>query len=432
MKPEPMYNLEAERYILGSILKDNFCMDQVAHFLPDDFYLPIHQDVFAEMLALSLKGTPIDSATIGENLRRAGKLASEADENAAGELLNEQYTTVHLEHYAAIVRRHSVRRRLLQTVLAIQREIESPEDAESLLDVAERSVLAVRERGLQSETKPLQHFLHQTMQAIDDADSGCDVGLDTGLPELDRYVSMRKGQLVVIAARPGGGKSICGMQFGIHAAIHGRPAVFYSLEMSGEELAARAIACYGNIDASYLTRKRKAIGDEALKTSNAVADLSRIPMHINEKAWNTVGGIVADARRMKRKHKIELVVVDYLQLIESVRGRNQQRYEQLGEITKSLKHLAKELELPVILLAQLNRESEKGSTDKEPQLWHIKESGAAEQDADIALLLWSTKEPGKGNTVFIKVAKNRQGIRDVVIEAHHAKSFMKFCSPGAY
>lgn len=432
MTPEPMYNLEAERYILGSILKDNFCMDQVTGFTPEDFYQPIHQDVFAEMLNLSTKGSPIDPATVGDNLRRAGKITNEEEENKAGELLSEQYTTVHLSHYTQIVKRHSVRRRLLQTILSLQREIESPMDAEGLLDVAEQSVLAVREKGLRSETMPLQHYLHKTMQEIDDAENGCDVGLDTGLPELDKYVTMRKGQLIVIAARPGGGKSICGLQFGIHNAKYGKPVAFYSLEMSGEELAARAISSYANIDASYTTRKRKAINNEAEKLGDAVADLSRLPLYINEKAWNTVGSILADARRMKRKHKIELVIVDYLQLVQSIRGRNQQRYEQLGEITQSLKQLAKELQLPVILLAQLNRESEKNGGDKEPQLWHIKESGAAEQDADIALLLWSTKEPGKENTVFIKVAKNRQGMRDVIIEAEHAKSFMKFCSPGAY
>ena len=119
-------------------------------------------------------------------------------------------------------------------------------------------------------------------------------------------------------------------------------------------------------------------------------------------------------------------------MIQSLRTKGQLRYEQLGEITQSLKQLAKELKIPVILLAQLSRESEKNAADKEPQLWHIKESGSAEQDADIVLLLWSTREPGKENTVFIKVAKNRQGLRDVTIEAHHEKEFMKFSTPGAY
>lgn len=316
----------------------------------------------------------------------------------------------------------------------IQLEAESSSDADDLLEVSERLVMTVREQGRQSDTKPIQHYLHQTLQEIEDAREGCDQGASTGLLALDNLITMRPGQLVVIAARPGGGKSICGMQFGVHNAIHGRPTVFYSLEMSGEELAARAISAYGKIDASFVTRRRKEIetDNEMAKVGNAVADLSRIPMYINEKAWNTVGGIIADARRMKRKHGIELVVVDYLQLVQSVRGKGQLRYEQLGEITQSLKQLAKELKVTVILLAQLNRESEKNAGDKEPQLWHIKESGSAEQDADIVLLLWTTKEPGKENTVYIKVAKNRQGLRDVVIEVHHAKEFMKFSTPGEY
>lgn len=434
MSSEPMHNVEAERYILGSILKDNFLMDEVAGFTPEDFYVPVHQDIFAEMQTLSLKGSQIDPATIGDNLRRSGKITNDNEEDLAGELLQNQYMTVHLAHHAEIVKRHSIRRRLLHASQQIQREIETPSDPESLLDVSERLILAVREKGMQSETKPLQFFLHQTLQEIDDAKAGCDQGMSTGLSQLDSVITMRPGQLIVVAARPGGGKSICGMQFGVHNAIHGKGVVFYSLEMGGEELSARAISSYGKVDASYVTRRRMAFEerDETNRVINAVADLSRIPMFINEKAWNTIGGIVADARRMRRKHKIELIIVDYLQLIQSIRGKGQLRHEQLGEITQSLKQLAKELKIPVILLAQLNRESEKNAADKEPQLWHIKESGSAEQDADIVLLLWSTKEPGKENTVFIKVAKNRQGLRDVTIEAHHEKEFMKFSTPGAY
>lgn len=433
MQAEPMFNIPAERYILGAIFRDNECMDDVAEFLPDDFYLPIHQDIFSEMKLLASKSLPIDPATIGDSLRRAGKLVSEQEEELAGELMREDYTTVQVAYHAKIVKRHSVRRRLGLAALAIQKEIESPMDTDDMLDAAERILLAVRERGSQSETKPLQFFIHQTLDEIDKAKNDKSIsGLTTGLIDLDRYVSMRPGQLIVVAARPSGGKSICGMQFGVHNALNGKPVVFYSMEMSGEELSARAISSYGRIDASFVNRTREAIPgeNEANKVCDAAADLSRIPMFINDKPWNSINSIVADARRMKRKHGIQLVIVDYLQLVQSVRSKGQLRHEQLGEITQSLKQLAKELKIPVILLAQLNRESEKNAADKEPQLWHIKESGSAEQDADVVLLLWSTvQEP---NSIKIKIAKNRHGLRDTKITVHHAKEFMRLQTPGAY
>lgn len=424
------HNIAAERYILGSIFRDNRCIEDVPSLSPDDFYLPIHHDIFAEMKVLSARNLPIDPATIGDNLRQSGKISNENEEELAGELMREEYTTAHIAYHAGIVKRHSVRRKLMLATLSIQKELESPMDTNDILDAAERILLAVRENGAQSDTKPLWFFINQTLGEIEQASKSTDEGLTTGIELLDQYISMRPGQLIVIGARPGVGKSICGMQFGVHNALKGKPVVFYSLEMSGEELSARAISSYGKIDASYVNRKRKALDEEAMHLESAAYDLSRIPMFINEKAWNTVGNIIADARRMKRKYGIQLVVVDYLQLVQSVRSKGQMRHEQLGEITQGLKHLAKELAVPVILLAQLNRESEKNTSDKEPQLWHIKESGSAEQDADIVLLLWSKVE--NPNTVHIKVAKNRHGIRDARIEVHHAKEFMRFCQPGAY
>jgi len=433
MQTEAMHSIPAERYILGSIFRDNRCMDDVVGVFADDFYLPVHQDVFQQMQMLSAQNVPIDPATVGDALRRSGKIATDAEEDLAGELMRDEYTTAQIAHHVKIVKRHSIRRRLKLATLAIQKEVENPSDPDELLDTAERILLAVREKGSQSETKPLQFFVHQTLDEIESIKNGSDAGLTTGIPDLDKFVTMRAGQLIVIGARPGGGKSICGMQFGVHNAANGKPVVFYSLEMSGEELSARALSSYGSIDASYVTRKRLALHDETQKLTDTANELSTLPMFINEKAWNTVGGIIADARRMKRKHNVELVIVDYLQLVQSVRSKGQMRYEQLGEITQSLKHLAKELKVPVILLAQLSRESEKNAADKEPQLWHIKESGSAEQDADIVLLLWSTpKDPGMENVVHIKIAKNRQGLRDVILHVHHAKQFMRFSPPGAY
>jgi len=434
MLPElPMQDIEAERYVLGSILRNNSCMDEVTGLTPEDFSQAVHQEVFREMQRLSMGNHPIDPATIGDALSSKGLLETESEATFAGELMRDDYTTAKIGYHAKIVKRHSIRRRLKQAAYDILREVQNPSDPEMLLDMAEQTVMAVREKGADTETKPLQHFLFQTLDEIDAVDNGQNAGLTTGLLELDRHISMRPGQLIVVGARPGGGKSIAGLQFGIHNACHGNPVVFYSLEMSGEELSSRAISAYGSIDADYITRKRKAVDGESDRLHSVTTEMSSLPLLINERPWNTINGIVADARRMKKRHDVKLVVVDYLQLVQSIRAKGQLRYEQLGEITQSLKHLAKELKVPVILLAQLNRDSEKNGASKEPELWHIKESGSAEQDADIVLLLWTTpKEVGEENMVHVKVAKNRQGMKDVVINVNHAKQFMRFETLGAY
>jgi len=441
-RSQPMTDIKAERFVLSSILRDNRCLEDVLGLTPDtpklspdDFSNPLHQDCFSAVLSLSAANAPIDAATVSDSLRTVGKLQGDEDEDFIAELFQDEYSTVKIARHAWIVKRCSIRRKLKQVSIDIQREVECPSDPENLLDMIEQMVLGVRERGTSSETKPLQHYLQQTLSEISAVENGSIPGLSTGIAGLDKYISLRPGQLTLIGARPGVGKSISGLQFGLYAADNGNAVAIYSLEMSGEELAARAISAYAGIDADYVTRKRPELNDagEAAATVDAVSRMYRLPVYINERPWNTIQGIVADARRLKRKHDIKLVVVDYLQLVQHIRPKGQLRYEQLGEITQSLKQLAKELKIPVILLAQLNRESEKNGPDKEPQLHHFKEGGSGEQDADIALLMWpKPDEFGLTDRVNIKVAKNRHGRSGVTIQVRHAKQFMRFVNDGVY
>lgn len=426
----PLNDLVSERYVLGSILRDNRCMDDATSLMPEDFSHPLHQDVFHEMRKLSAGRYSIDFASVADMLRSAGKLKTD-DEPFLGELKNDDFTTAKIKYHVRTVKRYALRRKGRQAAFDILRETDNPSDPDNYLDMIEEIAFSVREKGVETETQTLQHYMQRTWNEVSAMEQSGDSGLSTGLIELDKYMTLRPGQLTVIAARPGGGKSISGLQFGMNVASQGNAVVFYSLEMSGEELAARAISSFASIDANFVTRKRAGKDEEHAQLSDAVAKMYKLPVHINDRPWNSIHGIIADARRAKRRHDVKMVVVDYLQLVTSIRAKGQLRYEQLGEITQSLKQLAKELLVPVILLAQLNRDSEKNGADKEPQLWHIKESGSAEQDADVVLLLWPTPQvSGLEDRVNIKIAKNRHGVSGKVVRVRHAKQYMRFDNDG--
>ena len=426
----PPHDIEGERYILGSIFRDYRKVDEVNGLTADDFFSPAHQDIFAACMALSGRNLAVDIATVSEELKSQGRLTGAGGYAYLVELMRSDFTTLNIGYHAKIVKRYAIRRKVMYVAAEMAKEAANPTDQEAFLDHVEKMVLDIREKHADSETQHISYFTNQTLEAIDARKHAKANGISTGIPALDHQFTLCPNQLIVIGGRPGGGKSISGLQFAVHAASGGTPVVFYSLEMSGRELSDRALSLYGTIDAAYVSCKRPEFDEaEGRRLSDTAHEVSRLPLFVNDKPWNTAQGIIADARRMKRKHNIGMIVVDYLQLVSSVRGSGQLRYEQLGEITQSFKNLAKELKLPVILLAQLNRESEKGGASKEPEIWHLKESGSTEQDADIVLLLW----PEMGSDVVnIKIAKNRHGIKDVRVQVRHAKSFMRFESMGVY
>lgn len=430
MTQVPPHDLESERYILGSIFRDYRKVDDVSGLTADDFFAPAHQDIFAACMALSGRNLAVDIATVSEELKGQGRLTGVGGYAYLAELMRSDFTTLNIGYHAKIVKRYATRRKVMYVAAEMAKEAANPTDQDAFLDVVEKMVLDIREKHADSQTQHISYFTNQTLEAVDARKGTESNGISTGIPLLDNQFTFCRNHLIVIGARPGGGKSISGLQFAVHAASQGTPVVFYSLEMSGRELSDRALSLYGTIDAAFVSCKRPELDEsEGRKLSDVANEVSRLPLFVNDKPWNTAQGIIADARRMKRKHNIGMVVVDYLQLVQSVRGSGQMRYEQLGEITQGFKNLAKELKLPVILLAQLNRESEKGGASKEPEIWHLKESGSTEQDADIVLLLWPEIH---SDIVNIKVAKNRHGLKDVRIQVRHAKSFMRFESVGAY
>lgn len=422
---EMPHDNQSERYIIGSVMRDNRKMDDI-HIEADDFYSASHQAAFKAMVWLHGKNLPIDPVTVADKI--VGDFERTESVDYLKELRKEDATTAKVAYHVNLVKRHAVRRKVIYAAREIIAEAEEPTDHDTFLDIVEQRILGIREKHFENETKPASFYVKQLLNSIEEREKVSVYGVPTGIPSIDDVLSFCPGHLIVIAARPGGGKSISGIQFAVHAVDNGNPVSVYSLEMSGEELVGRAVSLKGSVDSAYINLKRVAYDEaEARKMAEAAAEVTRMKMFINDRPWNSIQKITSNIRMMHRKHGIKMVVIDYLQLIQSPKMKGEMRYQQLGEITNGLKNIAKELKIPVVLLAQLSRESEKGAS-KEPEIWHLKESGSTEQDADVVMLMW--QEPVdtgiSSDVVNIKIAKNRHGMKDVTVKVRHAKQYMRF------
>ncbi len=387
----PPQNLEAERSVLGGILLENQAMPNVVEILQDeDFYREAHRKIFRAMLDLSERNDPVDLITLTEEVNRKGSLQDVGGAVYLASLADEVPTAANILYYAKIVKEKSVLRQLIEAATEVARQgYEQPEDAVAFLDKAEQTILEISRRQQRQGFVPLRTVLQDAFQTIEQLydKQGMLSGVGTGFVEFDHKTSgLQRSDLIIIAGRPSMGKTALALNIARNVAVKGgTPVAVFSLEMSREQLATRLLCAEAKIDASKL-RSGYIKRADFPKLTKAADVLSRAPIFIDDSPAMHVREMRGKARQMKREHQIELIIVDYLQLMQGT-GRVENRVQEISEISRSLKQLAKELNIPILALSQLNRGVE-NRPDKRPMLADLRESGAIEQDADVIAFIY--------------------------------------------
>lgn len=410
---QPPHSAEAEKAVLGAILRFPESLYQVADTLtPDDFYIPAHQIVYDAAVNLSNALQPIDPVTVSDALQRTGDLNRIGGALFLSDLTDAVPSAATIEHYAKTVTEHAARRALIRAARYITEQATATATPLSdVIDTAERNILVVAERRLRDGLEPVGAQLGPALKHLEELETGiAAAGLPTGLTDLDnKLAGLRPGNLVIIAGRTSTGKSALATAIATHIALHHGPVALFSLEMSRLEVAQRILAARGKINSLKL--KTGQIGEQWGTLTRAAAALHDLPLYVDEAANISVTEIRSQTRRLQRRKGLQLAIVDYLQLMRG-RRRPENRQTEIAEISRSLKGIAQELGIPVIALSQLNRQPET-RTDKRPQLSDLRESGAIEQDADIVILIHRDQPtngtgPQQGVTHLI-VAKHRNG-----------------------
>jgi replicative DNA helicase len=417
----PPHNVEAEESVLGSMLLSKDAIAEVLELLrEDDFYRPAHRTVFRSILELYGHGDAVDAVTVQEELRRNGALADIGGAPFLHTLVASVPTAANAGYYARIVKEAGVLRRLIDVgTQIVQLGFETPQDTERAVDIAESLVYQVAQGRVTEDYHSLRDVLTGTLEAIErlHEDHREITGVPTGFPDLDRLTSgLQPSNLIIVAARPAVGKSTMGLDIARHAAVKaGVPTVVFSLEMSKTELVQRLMCAECTVDMQRLRTGRMEESDWT-RLTRSLGKLADAPLFIDDSPGTTMMEIRAKCRRLKQRHGLGLVVVDYLQLMQPSK-RFENRQQEVSEISRSLKLLAKELEVPVIAISQLSRQTEARS-DRRPMLSDLRESGALEQDSDVVLFiyrdeLYDPESARKGEADFI-LAKHRNGPTDTV------------------
>ena len=414
-------NPDAEANVLSAMLLSSEVVEEaLTELLPDDFYRPMNKALFETMHDMYDHSMPIDSITLIDYLNSENKLQEVGGEAYILELMGQTLSLVNWQHHASIVRRDAMLREIIGATNQInQLAYNAPTDTKEVVERAESMLLSVTDREVKNAYKPLNDFL---IEAFNEAKEVCEAGgvaagVPTGYPSLDRMLmGLREGQLVIIGARPAVGKTSFALNLALNAASEGYTVAFFSLEMSGKEIAQRFICAHAQVSMSNF-RTGKISPQEWANIGQAAEDLSRLDILIDDTPGITVTEIRAKARRMLHNKEKAIIILDYLQLVSPPAGRRaESRTVEVSEMSRALKIMAKELSVPVISLSQLSRAVE-SRTGKRPQLSDLRESGSIEQDADIVMFLdRSSNEqeagredrPPEGITRII-VAKNRSG-----------------------
>ena len=411
----PPHNLEAEESLLGAMLLSR---DAIAAAIERcstaDFYKPSHSQVFSAITSLYGQGEAVDAITVADELRRAGSLEEMGGTAVLVSLQSNTPAISSAGRYARIVEEHSLLRRLIGVAQDIS-EIGYglPEDVTQAVDQAESMVFEVAQRRTTDTVLPLQELLSQSLDRLEELYGRGEsiTGVPTGYHDLDEHLAgLQPSNLVVVGARPSMGKTALALGMAANAAVQGIPVLFFSLEMSHLEIAQRVLCAEARVDASRMRNGRLLDGDWP-KISHAIGRIGSAPLHIDDNPNVTVMDIRARARRMKSRDGLGLVVVDYLQLM-SGRMSAENRQVEISEISRGLKILARELEIPVVALSQLSRNLESRS-DKRPMLADLRESGAIEQDADVVMFIYRDEvynpESADRGSAEVIVAKHRNG-----------------------
>jgi replicative DNA helicase len=414
----PPQSLEAEESLLSAMLIDSETVLDVLEILrPEDFYRSAHQRIFAAVAALFNRQEPIDLVTLTNYLRDQKQLEGIGGAAYLAQLVDTVPLAINTQHYAKIVHQKALLRNLIAKTQEIARRcFEKPGDVDDLIDYAERSIFEVSGSKLSPSFFPLSKIIETNIDALEErqGNKALVTGVSTGFSRLDELTAgFQEADLVILAGRPGMGKTALALNIARNAAVNaGVPTAIFSLEMSKEQLTFRMLSSEARVDASRM-RKGFITKEDWIGITDAAGVLSEAPIFVDESPDLSVMEVRAKARRLKREKGLGMVIIDYLQLMKS-RAAAERRDLEISEISRSLKALAKELELPVLALSQLNRKLEERH-DKRPQLADLRESGALEQDADVVAFIYRDElynkaedNPNKGTAELI-LAKQRNG-----------------------
>ncbi len=413
------HSIEAEQSVLGGLMIDNAAWDKVADRLTEeDFYKHNHKLIYRVMVGLAAASQPFDVLTVSEGLKEHKLLQDAGGELYLFELAKNTPSAANIVAYGDIVRRQSVLRQLISTANNIAETAFNPDgrDVTDLLDIAERDIFRIAEQGQRgSGPVDIKEYIAMASERIDmlyESDEAV-TGLSTGFSDLDEMTSgLQDSDLVIVAGRPSMGKTVLGVNFAEQAALKGdKPVLIFSMEMPGESIVMRMLSSLGRID-QHKIRSGKLEDEDWPRLTSSISMLSEAPIFIDDTPALSPAEVRARARRIMKEHgQLGLIVIDYLQLMQ-VPSNKENRTAEISEISRSLKALAKELNVPVIALSQLNRSLEQ-RTDKRPVMSDLRESGAIEQDADLIVFIYrdevyNPETPDKGQAEII-IAKQRNG-----------------------
>ena len=428
----PPQSKELEEAILGAIMLEKGAFDTIAEIIkPECFYLETHQRIFRAMQALAGKSTPIDMLTVVEELRFREDLEFVGGPYYVSKLTNAVVSSANIEAHARIVVQKFIQRELIRISGEIIGEAyEDSTDVFDMLDEAESKLFEITNSHLRRNFDSIDSVLIKTIERIEDMRNRQDdiTGVPTGFESLDKLTyGWQPTDLIILAARPSVGKTAFALNLARSAALHAtKPTAvgFFSLEMSSAQLVQRILSAESEIWLEKIARGRLEEHEMKQLYKKGIEKLSKAPIYIDDSAALNIFELRAKCRRLKNKHNVGIIIIDYLQLMSGSADRNSNREQEISKISRDLKSLAKELQIPIIALSQLSREVEKRKEgNKIPQLSDLRESGAIEQDADMVMFLYrpdyyemNTNEFGESNKgeTYVKIAKHRNGSLETI------------------
>ncbi len=444
----PPHSIEAEQSLIGGLLLDNTAWDRIGDVVSDvDFYRDDHRRIFIHIRKLVEAGRPADVVTVYESIEKSNEVDQTGGLSYLGEIANNTPSAANIRRYAEIVRERAVLRKLVTVGDEIAASALNPagREAKQLLDIAEQKVFEIAEAGSRNmagfvSIQPLLGEAVDRMQQLYDRDDPSEItGTPTGFTDLDRMTSgLQPGDMIVIAGRPSMGKTAFALNIAEHVGVDlGLPVAIFSLEMSGPQLAMRFLSSVARIDQSKMRSAKQLTDNDWDKMTVALGRLHDAPIHIDETGAINATDLRARARRLHRQcGKLGLIVIDYLQLMSSTRS-GENRATEISEVSRSIKALAKELQVPILALSQLSRKVEERN-DKRPLMSDLRESGAIEQDADIIMMMYRDEyyndNPQNKGLAEVIIGKHRNGPTGKVtltFLGEYAK-FVNSAAPGKY
>jgi len=428
----PPHNLDAEQAVLAAMMLDKDAIYEIVPILKEkDFYKEAHGIIYRTIVDLAEQGEPVDLITITESLRKSGNLEKVGGVGYIAQVANAIGTSTGVTHYAELIKEKSLLRSLIKIATNLAaRSYEDSEETEQILNDAERMILEISQGRVRGGLVPISEVIEGTIERLEILNNKKSeiTGLTSGFRDLDKFTSgWQNSDLIIVAARPAMGKTSFCLNLAANAALLAKvPVAIFSLEMSREQLVQRMLSSAAMIDQQKL-RTGRLLDKEWIALTSALGPLAEAPIYIDDTPAISVREIRAKTRRLKAEKGLGLVVIDYLQLMSTGR-RVESRQQEISEISRSLKALARELDIPIIALSQLSRAVEQ-SQNKRPSLSHLRESGALEQDADIVMFIYRDEyynpESEKKAIAEIIIAKHRNGPVGTV-ELTFLKEFTKF------